>query len=157
MAFEIHRGNNNHGSEAAPDPNRSQTMSGPQPLHVLFTDDEVSICTAMERALKRAGFRVTTAYSGESALSVLRNQHVDALIVDLRIPDMRGDAIFELAAALQPHLRNHTLFTTGDISERAQELIEACRCPLLRKPFDLKEMIDWVRRVQPQAWGQSSA
>ena len=37
------------------------------------------------------------------------------------------------------------------ITERAQELIEACRCPLLRKPFDLKDLVDWVRSVQPAA------
>jgi hypothetical protein len=51
---------------------------------------------------------------------------------------------------MQPHLRSRSLFTTGDITERAQELIEACRCPLLRKPFDLKDLIDWVRGVQPK-------
>jgi len=119
--------------------------------HVLLVDDEPAICKALALALSRAGFRVTTALSGETAMSTVRAEHIDVLVVDLRIPDMRGDTLFELAAAIQPHLRNRTLFTTGDITERAQELIEACRCPLLRKPFDLKDLIDWVRGVQPAA------
>jgi two-component system response regulator GlrR len=119
-----------------------------QLTHVLLVDDEPAICKALALALTRAGFRVSTALSGETAMSVVRGEHVDVLVVDLRIPDMRGDAFFELAAAMQPHLRTRTLFTTGDITERAQELIEACRCPLLRKPFDLKDLIDWVRGVQ---------
>ena len=89
-------------------------------------------------------------------MSVVRGEHVDVLVVDLRIPDMRGDALFELAAAMQPHLRTRTLFTTGDITERAQELIEACNCPLLRKPFDLKDLIDWVRSVQASADNQTA-
>jgi DNA-binding NtrC family response regulator len=87
---------------------------------------------------------------------VVRGQHVDVMIVDLRIGDMRGDALFELAAATQPHLRARSLFTTGDITVRAQELIEATGCPLLRKPFELKEMTDWVRSVQPLASDQSA-
>jgi two-component system response regulator GlrR len=122
-----------------------------QLTHVLLVDDEPAICKALALALSRAGFRVTTALSGETAMSVVRTDQIDVLVVDLRIPDMRGDILFELAAAIQPQLRTRTLFTTGDITERAQELIEACRCPLLRKPFDLKDLIEWVRAVQPVA------
>ena len=128
----------------------------PQLTHVLIVDDEPAISKALATALTRAGFRVSTALSGESAMSVVRSQHVDVMIVDLRIGDMRGDALFELAAATQPHLRTRSLFTTGDITVRAQELIEATGCPLLRKPFELKEMIDWVRSVQPLASDQSA-
>ena len=127
-----------------------------QLTHVLLVDDEPAICKALALALTRAGFRVSTALSGETAMSIIRGEHVDVLVVDLRIPDMRGDTLFELASAIQPHLRNRTLFTTGDITERAQELIEACRCPLLRKPFDLKDLIEWVRGVQPMADNQSA-
>lgn len=124
--------------------------------HVLLVDDEPAICKALALAMQRAGFRVSTALSGETAMSIVRGGTVDVLVIDLRIPDMRGDAFFELAAAIQPHLRTRTLFTTGDITERAQELIEACRCPLLRKPFDLKELIEWVDSVQPKASDQSA-
>lgn len=124
--------------------------------HVLLVDDEPAICKALALALTRAGFRVTTALSAETAMSIVRNEPVDVMVVDLRIPDMRGDSFFELAAATKPHLRTRTLFTTGDITERGQELIEATRCPLLRKPFDLKELIDWVRGVQPMAEDQSA-
>ena len=131
-------------------------MAGPQPTHVLLVDDEPAICKALATALSRAGFRVTTALSGEAAMAVIRSEHVGVLVTDLRIPDMRGDAMFELASAIQPHLRTRTLFTTGDITERAQELIEACRCQLLRKPFDLKDLIEWVRSVQPARRDQSA-
>ena len=129
---------------------------GPQLTHVLIVDDEPAISKALATALTRAGFRVSTALSGESAMLVVRSQPVDVMVVDLRIGDMRGDALFELAAATQPHLRTRSLFTTGDITVRAQELIEATGCPLLRKPFELKEMTDWVRSVQPLASDQSA-
>ena len=99
-----------------------------QMTHVLLVDDEPAICKALALALTRAGFRVTTALSGETAMSVVRNDHIDVLVLDLRIPDMRGDTLFELAAAIQPQLRSRTLFTTGEITERAQERIESCSC-----------------------------
>lgn len=127
-----------------------------QQTHVLLVDDEPAICKALSLALTRAGFRCSTALSGENAMSIVRTEHVDLLVLDLRIPDMRGDAFFELAAAMQPHLRSRTLFTTGDITERAQELIEACRCPMLRKPFDLKDLVDWAKGVQPKQKDQTA-
>ena len=116
----------------------------PDQTHVLLVDDEPAICRALGIMLTRAGFRVSTAMSGEVAAGIVRAERVDVLVVDLRIPDMRGDTLFMLASAIQPQLRSRTLFTTGDITERAQELIEACNCPFLRKPFDTRELIDWV-------------
>lgn len=126
-------------------------MATREPIHVLLVDDEPAICRALSTAIARAGYRVSTALSGQDAMAIVRGGRVDILITDLRIPDMRGDALFELAAATQPQLRDRTLFTTGDISERAQELIEACNCPFLRKPFDLKELMDWVKSANPAA------
>jgi len=127
-----------------------------QPMHVLLVDDEPAICKALSIALTRAGYRVSFALSGESAMEIIRGEHVDAQIVDLRIGDMRGDTYFALSAAMQTHLKKRTLFTTGDITEQAQQLIEACACPLLRKPFDLKDLVAWVQSLRPLSKGQSA-
>ncbi len=116
---------------------------------VLVVDDEPAICKALTMALTRAGFDVVAAQTGESALAILRAERIDVLVVDLRIPDTRGDVIFELAAAIHPHLRTQTLFLTGDISERALRLIAACKCPSLRKPFELRELIEGVSALSP--------
>ena len=116
---------------------------------VLVVDDEPAICKALTMALGRAGFDALAAQTGESALAILRSERVDVLVLDLRIPDTRGDVIFELAAAIQPHLRTQTLFLTGDISERALRLIAACKCPSLRKPFELRELTDAVAALAP--------
>ena len=118
---------------------------------VLVVDDEPSICKALEIALRRAGYDVVTVENGETATSFIRAERFDALLVDLRIPDMRGDVFFELAAAVQPHLRTATLFMTGDITERAAKLIAACNCPTLHKPFDLQDILDGLSAVLPGA------
>jgi DNA-binding NtrC family response regulator len=118
-------------------------------VRVLVVDDEPAICKALTLALTRAGFDAVAAQSAESALATIRAEHIDIMLIDLRIPDMRGDSIFEYAAAEQPHLRHQTLFMTGDITDRAAELIAACRCGFLRKPFDLKDMIDAIRHLMP--------
>ena len=119
-------------------------------VRVLVVDDEPSICKALTMALTRGGYDAIAAQSGESALSIVRTEHVDVMLIDLRIPDMRGDVIFEVAAGHQPHLRYQTLFMTGDITERAHKLIAACKCHFLRKPFDLRDMTDAVAALSPR-------
>jgi DNA-binding response OmpR family regulator len=119
-------------------------------LRVLVVDDEPAICKALTIALQRAGYDALSAQSGDSALALLANDHVDVLLIDLRIPDTRGDVVFELAAATHPHLRHQTLFMTGDISERAQRLVASCKCPMLRKPFELREMTAAIELLAPR-------
>lgn len=118
-------------------------------IRVLVVDDERAICRALAIALERAGFEVVTAQSGDSALNIVRSEHIDVMVIDLRIPDTRGDVVFELSAATQPQLRHQTLFMTGDISERADKLILSCKCPSVRKPFELRELIAAVERLVP--------
>jgi len=129
---------------------QEQMTHGSASVRVLVVDDEPSICKALTMALSRAGYDAIAAQSGESALAVVRNEHVDVMLIDLRIPDMRGDVIFEVAAGHQPHLRYQTLFMTGDITERAHKLIAACKCHFLRKPFDLRDMTDAVAALAPR-------
>ena len=125
-------------------------------VRVLVVDDEPSICKAMTMALDRAGFFASSVLSADAALAILRDEHVDVLLIDLRIPDGRGDVVFELAAALQPHLRQQTLFMTGDITERGRSLIRACGRPYLQKPFFLSDMIDAVVALSPRATDASA-
>ena len=118
---------------------------------VLVVDDEPSICRALQIALGRAGCDVVTATNGEAAHAILGGQPVDVLVLDLRMPDLRGDVIYHLASALQPALRTRTVFLTGDYTDRAQTIVAECRCPMIRKPFELDEVVGAVRGMAPAA------
>ena len=141
------------GSEVgqrAVSPQAKEPMVYANQVRVLIVDDEPSLCKALTMALSLAGYDVIAALSGESALAIVRNEHVDVMLVDLRIPDMRGDIVFETAAGYQPHLRYQTLFMTGDITDRGHKFIAACNCHFLRKPFDLRDMTDAIAALAPR-------
>ena len=123
---------------------------------VLVVDDEPSICKALTIALRRAGYEAVAAGSGEEAERQLRSVRVDGLVLDLRMPDVRGDVLFYSAVALQPHLAHATVFITGDVTERAAQLVAACSCPLVQKPFDLAQVLTAVEGVVPNRRSQSA-
>ena len=126
---------------------------------VLIVDDEPAIGRALAIILVREGYHAVHAQSGDLGQVALREEVFDAMIVDLRLPDMRGDVFLHVAVSLQPHLLEHTLFITGDISPKAEALVEAANCPMLRKPFDLVDVVAVIRRLAPhgQKKGATSA
>jgi DNA-binding response OmpR family regulator len=150
MTFELVPGASNSQGLRSLAPQGPPKDSKQSKARVLIVDDEPSICKALSMAMSRCGYDVIAAQSGESALAIIRNEHVDIMLIDLRIPDMRGDVIFEVAAGHQEHLRYQTLFLTGDLSERALKLISACRCKYLHKPFDLRLLETTVAALAPR-------
>jgi DNA-binding NtrC family response regulator len=120
-------------------------------IRVLVVDDEPSICLALKIALSRAGHDVVAVHSSEEAQARIMTEHFDVLIVDLRLKDGRGDVVYYFALGAQPHLGNSTVFLTGDITDAAERLIEATTCRLLRKPFDLSEILAVVQRLCPRS------
>ncbi len=66
--------------------------------HVLLVDDDTDFLTLMARRLEREGFTITTATSGEKALTALANVVPDVVITDLRMEGIDG---IELLTRLQ--------------------------------------------------------
>lgn len=147
MALEIVLGSFTADGTRAPAAGASAAGNG---LRALIVDDEPSICRLLAQALGDLGYEPVTAQSGESALAIIRAEHVDIMLLDFRIPDMRGDIIFEVAAATKPHLAYRTLFMTGDITESSKALIRACKCNYLQKPFGLDVLTDALAAISPR-------
>ena len=61
-----------------------------EPAKILVVDDERSILMLLKEALGQWGYQVTTAASAAEALGILKSELFDALITDIRMPDMSG-------------------------------------------------------------------
>ena len=59
-------------------------------MKILVVDDERKIANALAERLALRGFDATPAYDGTSSLSMLRRDHFDGIILDLRLPDIDG-------------------------------------------------------------------
>ena len=131
----------------SPPPERSniaEMNSSIQRASVLVVDDEDGVCRALDLLLHRAGYAVTTARTGSAAKALLAIRGVDCLVIDYRLPDVRGDVVFAYAIAHQPHLARATVFITGDITDRARDAIDDTGCPMVLKPFDAAVLLDRI-------------
>jgi CheY-like chemotaxis protein len=81
---------------------------------VLVVDDEAEIAELLAERLRAEGMTVTTARSGRRALAALEAGGIDAVVSDLRMPDMDGTALAREIARRWPALRRRMLIITGD-------------------------------------------
>jgi len=61
-----------------------------QRLKVLVTDDDGSILELNSSLLRKAGYEVFEATTGEECLQMVRSHHPDLIVLDVMLPDMRG-------------------------------------------------------------------
>lgn len=73
---------------------------------ILFIDDEVLLRMAMVPGLEDAGYAVDEAGTGKRALEIFRARHAEIFcaIIDLGLPDMKGDSLVAEFRALSPQL-----------------------------------------------------
>ncbi len=117
---------------------------GPTPAlgRVLVVDDEPEIAALIRDMLEHAGYEVATAASGAMALELLGTAHFDAIVSDLRMPDMDGAGLWREVSARHPLLADSMLFVTGDtLSPGTREFLRGSRCAWLDKPFSKSDLL----------------
>ncbi len=111
---------------------------------LLIADDEVDLLEILKRWFEREGARVLTAANGELALQVLKGNHVDLIVSDVRMPVMDG---IELATRVNTMSdRPRIVFVTGfaDIDQRG--CAELGVAAILPKPIKRQDILGAVRQ-----------
>ena len=88
---------------------------------LLIVDDERSARDGLVRLFKR-DYNVLAVESGASALEMLKNQSVDVMLSDVRMPGMDGLALMEEAQRQHPDLVVIILTAYGDVELAVQAM-----------------------------------
>jgi two-component system NtrC family sensor kinase len=106
-------------------------------LHVLVVDDEASVRVALQRYLASRGHEVETTASGKEALARMREDAFDAVIVDMRMPDLSGEQLFEELKARDAAAAERVIFTTGQlVDDNVRSFLASTGRPCVAKPFE---------------------
>ena len=94
--------------------------------------------------LAGAGHSVRATPNGLEALRWLEEEPWDLLILDMRMPEIDGPALYREVLARWPGAASHVLFVSG-MTERPPD--PPLDVPVLIKPFSLEELLAAVARV----------
>jgi DNA-binding response OmpR family regulator len=91
---------------------------------------------------------VLSTGTAETAYELLSSESPDALLLDIHLPTMSGLALYLAIVHRWPALDGHIAIMTGDAeAEEVRTWLEHHRCTVIRKPFNLQQVVDWVTSV----------
>jgi DNA-binding response OmpR family regulator len=106
---------------------------------VLIVDDEPAIGAMLQDHLAPQGYKVDIALHGGDAVMLASLERPDAVILDLMLPDMSGEHIFQQLRALDSSIA--IVLLTGMADETvARALLRAGAFDYLRKPPDFQRL-----------------
>jgi two-component system KDP operon response regulator KdpE len=124
-------------------------------LSALVIDDEIQIQRLLTIALEAAGYRVSTASTGQLGLALLASQRHDIIILDLGLPDTSGLLVLK-------QMREWTqtpviVLTVQDGEAEKVEALDSGADDYVTKPFNTAELLARLRAsIRRANQGQSS-
>ena len=143
-------------------PARPATDKEPVPaslkgLRVLVADNDDRVRRSAHGLLGRWGCIVETARDGQEALTMARLSTYDAILADIRLPDMTGYEVYRRLREAQPQAR--VILMTGYGYDPSHALVKARQDGLrfaLFKPFRIDQLRDALQGDKEQPSGKES-
>jgi DNA-binding response OmpR family regulator len=115
-------------------------------FRLLLVEDDDLVAAGLTTLLELEGFTVLTIGRGLAVVEAIRSFKPQAVILDLTLPDLDGIEVFRLLHSRWPELP--VVFSTGDGGSVNQTVeLKSRRVELLRKPYEIKELLNALRRI----------
>jgi DNA-binding response OmpR family regulator len=115
-------------------------------MRILVVEDHPRLATALADGLRREGLAVDVAFDGEDALSHVRVNRYDVVVLDRDLPGVHGDAVCRAIVAEHSDTRVLMLTAASTIRDRVEGLGIGAD-DYLPKPFDFAELVARVRAL----------
>jgi two-component system, OmpR family, response regulator len=116
----------------------------PAARRILTVDDEPRIRSFIGRALEAAGYHTDGASTGAEGLRQALTGHYDLIILDLVMPDMKGQDFLDRLLSQRPDQAVMVLSCLADVPTKVNCLERGAQ-DYLTKPFSLAELLARVR------------
>jgi two-component system response regulator FlrC len=110
---------------------------------ILVVEDEDDLRQAITDYLEMHGARVFTAKGSKSALSLLKETHIDLIISDVFMPEGSGEELLELMKSEIPR-EIPVLLISGYSDIDVDLLIKAGAAGVLQKPFHPQKILEYI-------------
>ena len=115
---------------------------------ILLVDDDPTVTQLIIDILSLGGYDVDTAPNGIAALEKIEGRRYDLILTDLHMPELDGAGLYRELAKRQTHPPQKIIFLTGTAgTSEAHRLMQDTGLPVLRKPFNLIELLELVQKV----------
>ncbi|HYI08975.1 MAG TPA: sigma-54 dependent transcriptional regulator [Thermoanaerobaculia bacterium] len=118
-------------------------------MRILIVDDEEVLRDVLDAVLRREGFDILSAASGEEALSLLDNEEVDLIVLDVMLPGISGIDTLRAIRISNPELPVIVITAFSSI-DGAIEAMKFGAFHYIPKPFKNEEVVLTVNKALEQ-------
>ena len=114
--------------------------------HILVVDDQDELLDSLCELLRLEGYQVDAARGGRKALDLLKANDYDAVLLDLRMPDISGHDVLNHISAELPGLQ--TIVVSGETSfDDVKECLREGAYDYIRKPYVPDEILTTLKNA----------
>ncbi len=116
-------------------------------FNILLIDDEPAQITSIKSFLTRRNYQVYTANSGKEGLNIVKEQSIDLVFTDFRMPDITGLEVVREIKRINPDIPV-VVITAFSQTEDAVNVMKEGAYDYLSKPVDLDELELLVQKAK---------
>jgi len=118
-------------------------------LKVLLVDDEQEFVQTLADRLALRDLQTRTAHNGQEALSAVKEDEPDVIVLDLKMPGLHGIDVLKRLKQAYPNVE--VIILTGHGSPTDEEAARSLGAfDYLKKPADLETLVTQIRHAFQQ-------
>lgn len=110
---------------------------------VIVIDDDEDIVRLFSEFLEENGIKVLgTGYDGVTAIKLYQERKPDVVLIDMMMPN--GSGFYAVKKIREINSKAKIIAVSGDSSYSTKEKLEKLDIPLIRKPFNMEQILSVV-------------
>ena len=114
--------------------------------NILVIDDEAAQRDVLTGYLKKKGYKIFSASSGKEGIEITKNNPVDIILSDFKMPDLNGIEVLEKVKEINPEISLVIVTAYGTV-ENAVKAMRLGAFDYISKPVDLDELDLMIERI----------
>jgi len=117
--------------------------------NILIVEDDEEMCGVLNNIFASEGYNIWVATTGKEALNKIKENNIDLIIMDYKLPDMTGKKILELLRSKNKKM-NTIIISAYGTKQIKQELCDLGAIAFFDKPFELNKLMKISQTILEQ-------
>ena len=113
---------------------------------ILLVDDDAGTLETLQDILTDLGYDVKVANNGFTAIEKAKEQSLDAILLDIKMPHIDGVETYKEIKKIQPDVAA-LMMTAYSVESLIAEALDEGAYGILNKPIDIKKIVEFIKYV----------
>lgn len=114
---------------------------------LLIVDDDVNFGYTLSKVLAKKGYETTTAKDGFRALELMKENELDTVLMDIKMPAMNGVETYKKIKEIRPSTVV-IMMSAFSVADLIREAVKEGAYAVIRKPFDIETIINMIEKAK---------